>query len=171
MSYTDVEDVKKESGMQDNENISDEDVQDFIDTAAAIINSRLAGKYNLPFADQPATPQIVERIARGIASAYLLMQEYGPMNSGDAKDGDSKEKLMMKLLRELQKGETVVVDNAGVSMLSESNKSSSFYPTDASSCQTGGNIIETDGSYDSLESSQNFGSGGNGPYIRLEKKW
>ena len=166
LSYTTVDDVKKESGMQDNENIGDEDVQDFINTATAIINGYLSGKYEVPFALQPETPQLIERICRGIASAYLLMQEYGPMSPGDAKDGDAKEKLMMKLLEKVQKGTMVVVDNDGKSILANDKTSTSSFPSGDSNVNS--TIHEDTGGFGVAGSDE---ESTNGPYIQIGKKW
>lgn len=164
MKYCDIEDVKKESGMDGNKEIADRDVQDFIDTAQSIVNGSLYGKYALPFDDQPNTPQLIERITRGIASAYLLMQEYGPMNTGDAKDGDAKEKLMMKMLEKLQKGGMVVVDNSGTSLLPTDKTSASGNPNDSNSNSDGTQYENTGGLDDSYNKHQ-------GPYIKMDTKW
>ena len=163
-SYTTVDDVKKEAGMSDNENIADEDVQDFIITAQSIINGRLVGKYTIPFSFTD-TPGIIERICRGLAAAYLLMQEYGPMSPGDAKDGEAKEALMMKLLKELQRGETVVVNNDGVSMLSKENMATSYQPK--SSDDTSGVQSEDIGNFEVASSD----TPSKGPYIKMGQKF
>ena len=164
-SYTTVDDVKREAGMSDNENIADEDVQDFITTAESIINGRLVGKYTIPFSFTD-TPGIIERICRGLAAAYLLMQEYGPMSPGDSKDGEAKETLMMKLLKELQRGETVVVDNEGVSMLTPENKATSYQPKGSSS-SAGAVVSENIGNFEVASSD----TPSSGPHIKMGQKF
>lgn len=166
--YTTTVDVKKEAGLFDNDSILDQDVEMLIQDAQCVVDGYLIGKYTVPFSDYPASPPLIERITRGIAASYLLLREYGPMNPGDAKDGDSKEKQMMSMLAKIQKGTLVLVDDNGVSLLSKDNMATSYFPTDADSSISGDSVQNEDiGAFETAQSD----SGNGGPYIRMGTKW
>jgi phage gp36-like protein len=165
MSYTIVDDVKVESGMSQNPYVKEEDVQDKIDDAEAIINSYLHGKYTLPFTQYPDAPPLIENIARKLASAYLLQMEYGPMNPGDAKDGFGKEKTVMSTIEKIQKGVVTLCDKNGNSLLNSNNLKTSFLPNDASSNTDTGDQTPIPGV------PQGGGGPNGGPRVKLEKTW
>lgn len=166
-SYTKIDDVKVESGLADNPYILDEDVQDKIDEAQAVINSYLHGKYDLPFTPYPDAPPLIENVTRKLASAYLLQMEYGPMNPGDAKDGFAKENRIMATIEKIQKGTIVLCDKNGVTLLASNNLNTSFLPNDSTSNMTT-NDFDLMGVPGQPVGSNNPQTG---PFIRLKKNW
>jgi hypothetical protein len=109
----------------------------------------------LPFDEYPAAPPLIENISRKLAAAYLLQAEYGPMNTGDSKDGFAKEKSAIAIIEKLQKGTITLCDKDGVSLLDDSKLTTSFLPSDA----TSNNSTDDESTNDS------------GPYIKIDKRW
>lgn len=86
--YCSLESIRREAGLLNNEFITDAMIDSARYTAQFEIDGELQGLYSVPF-QAPINPTIAE-LTRKLAAAKLLMTDYGPMASGNSKDGQQK---------------------------------------------------------------------------------
>ena len=80
---------------------------------------------------QVTTPYI-EYLATEIATAYILLVEYGAEAQDSDKDGAKRLALVEKELKSIREKKTKLFDNGGTELALRSSGRLSFYPTDAS---------------------------------------
>lgn len=79
MSYTNVQDVKREAGMLHNDRVSVNEVQQYVDDICAAINDCLVVRYVMPITGQTNYPgsdaeKRLRSLAKKIAAAELTMR-------------------------------------------------------------------------------------------------
>lgn len=87
-NYATIDSIRREAGLTNNKWISDSQIDEKRQTAQAIIDSTLQGRYTVPFTS-PINPLIAE-ITRRLAAGYLLTDDYGPTQTLDTRQGQAK---------------------------------------------------------------------------------
>lgn len=115
--YVSGEDIRREAGLLTNQQIADTQIAARRDHAESEINGVLAATgYTLPLQDAQGnyyTPGVIENIARLLGAGYVLTQDYGPIASGNSKDGDDKLKQGHDLLTQIQERKLILTDSTG----------------------------------------------------------
>ena len=75
---------------------------------------------------------LIQSITRGMASARLLMQEYGEESQDTTKDGSAKMKLFQEFLDDIANKKLSLIDYAGTELAHALGGRIAFYPTEAS---------------------------------------
>src|ERR1700719_4194142 len=113
--YCSIEDVRREAGLLQDNQIQSTQVAVRRDQAESEVDGALlASGYSLPLVDamgNPFIPPVISNITRLIAAGYVLIQDYGPISSGDTKDGEMKQKAGLGLLTEIQDHTIILVDS------------------------------------------------------------
>ena len=85
---------------------------------------------------EQVAPPYVEAISIQIASAYLLIEEYGAEAQGTDKDGYKRMQLWESVLKKIAKKQEKLFDYASVELPASASQTISFYPTRASDTQS-----------------------------------
>lgn len=114
--YVDVEDIRREAGLQNNREIDDTQIHIRRLHAEDRIKSALkkAG-YALPLtnsAGQLYVPPVIENIARLLTAGYILQQDFGP-TAGSVERGKEKIDMALADLLKIEEGQLVLVDVDG----------------------------------------------------------
>lgn len=86
--------------------IPPEDVEHHILDAQAEIDARLGSRYSVPFADYPATPQVIREICQDIAAYLSALQAHGNAALAEESAVVRRYRRKMDLLLALQNGDT-----------------------------------------------------------------
>jgi len=105
MTYTTVDKVRNSSWFKWNTNITDDDIQSYIDEATGVMLGLLGWTYNVTklvdsyanFAWSNAR-KLLESIEKNLASWYLLTDEYWSDQIGETTDGEDKVQKWMDLI-------------------------------------------------------------------------
>jgi hypothetical protein len=110
--YVSIDQIKREAGFQNNDNITGSMVDERRIQAEGVINDSLSGMYGLPFSDP--VPATIVRVAMLLAAGYLLKSQYDSftVGSGDS-EGDKKIKEGMELLAQVKSGQITLQDVSG----------------------------------------------------------
>lgn len=129
MPYTTVADVRVASGLTDATLITNGTVQTAIDGATGLIDGKIGDRYLLPLA---STPTLIAFLAKQMATAILLMDEYSEEAKDTDKGWEKRLKFFLDQLDDIRDGKTRLAV-AGVELERISLGGPSFYPTAASS--------------------------------------
>lgn len=125
--YATLEEIRSESGFQASTSISDQKISDRRDDAESQINSVLrSARYTLPLDTVPA---VIKNVTKILASAYLLIEEYGSGAEGTNKDGYTKKGLADGILADILSGRLVLLDQE-YSPLARTSSGFEFWPDD-----------------------------------------
>lgn len=120
--YVSGEDIRREAGLMNNQQIADTQIAARRDHAESEVNGVLrASGYALPLRDGQGdyyTPGVIENISRLLAAGYVLIQDYGPIADGNSKDGKQKLDEAHALLKQIQERTLVLTDSTGQLMAS-----------------------------------------------------
>lgn len=112
--YVSVEDIRREAGLTDNQQIQDTQIATRRDQAESEVKGGLiASDYVLPLQDNLGNfycPPVIANITRLLAAGYVLEQDYGPIAPDSSKDGARKIKEALGLLTEVQDHTIILVD-------------------------------------------------------------
>jgi len=117
-TYTTTLKVREESGFSDNVYITDASVDAQRTRAYGLINSYLGARYKIPtltdtnFIDSPAS-QLLESVENSLASALLLIREYGTSAVDTDKDGFRRKEDVMLILTDIRDGKLSLFGNDG----------------------------------------------------------
>ncbi len=122
-----IESIREETGLTNNQNLSDSIFAERRDQAESEVLGRLASAgYTVPFQSTNGSlyvPAIVENIARLLAAGYVLSQQFQPASSEDVNPGKGKIKQAHQLLDDIQNSKLVLLDPTGVILLRTSQVS------------------------------------------------
>lgn len=112
--YATWEEVREEAGLTNNRYIPTGVYQEKLLAAQGEVNASLKiGGYTLPLTD---VPKLVKNATILIAAGYVLLKEYGPEHSGTNKEGNQKLKAGRDLLKQIEQGGQVLVDDTGANI-------------------------------------------------------
>lgn len=115
-----ISSIRTEAGLLNDNQVQDTQIAERRDQAESeIFGALLAADYTLPLTDnnnQPYVPPVLENLARLLSAGYVLTQDYGPIASGNSKDGDLKVKTALGLLTEIQNHTVILADITGKQM-------------------------------------------------------
>jgi hypothetical protein len=131
--YATLEGIRQEAGLTNNKWITDEQIRAKQTAAQSYIDASLVGRYVVPFT-APFNPLIVE-ITKKLAAGYLLVDDYGPTQTLDTRQGQAKidyvtnaqktgvlDKIVARQLSltDVKGNETVVTDSGSFDMWPDS---------------------------------------------------
>lgn len=142
--YATVDQVRRVSGLKDNQYITDSEISERLSNAIDEVNSALnTAGYTLPL-DQPYPPMI-NNITKILASGYILWDEYGSTTSGTSRDGQAKIDWAKAELDKIRSGSLEVVGADGSAIDSSSGARVGGWPDDTTKDQSaedsGGDVI------------------------------
>lgn len=116
-NYASITAVRREAGLLTNRNISDAMIDEQRQTAQALINARLGGRYIVPFSG--SINPLVEKMTVMLAAGWLLLRNYGPNVTLNTNDGNARVNWVTNnegtgILDKLDKGEMKLTGADGV---------------------------------------------------------
>jgi hypothetical protein len=112
--YCSIEDIRREAGILNANQIQDTQIALRRDQAESQVDGALlAAGYTLPMTDamdNPYIPAMVSNATRLLGASFVLLQDYGPVAGTDTKDGDSKNKQAMAIIKGIQDHTLILVD-------------------------------------------------------------
>ena len=138
-TYTDVANVKQESGFTNNTNIVSATVTRHITASESHIDSIISKLYTLPLS---SVPGVIEKVARYLSAGSLMLEEYGTEAEGTSKDGQAKIDWANDMLTQISDGTVRLVGSDGVEL--PTNSSSGVYMDGLPDSNTGTDMTPQD---------------------------
>ena len=113
--YNKVEEIRIRSGIKDNPNFDDSQIQTQITIADSIVDGYIIDQYTLPLSSTCST---VKELAGELATALILREQYGPEVADTDKDGEAKFDNVISILEKIQ--------NGTLKLLTDSNPKTEF---------------------------------------------
>jgi len=129
--FTTVALTRAEAGFANNANVTDPVIQVFVDAANGEVASNLSNRYYLPLSNNTnyassLTESYLKQLTTNLAAGLLLLRQYEGMG-GDMDDlALAKIQSSRSQLREIQKGERILVGSDGSPLLAVSAGSNSI---------------------------------------------
>ena len=117
-TFTTVEDTRKEAGFSNNTNITDSDIQPYVDGANGEVITAIATKYVLPLSNNAgytgsSTENYLKSLTTNLAGGLLLLRQY------EGTGGDMEDLAIAKIsnarsqIQEIQKGTRFLIGSDG----------------------------------------------------------
>ena len=127
VQYSSTDDVRWAAGYGNNMWITDAQIDTKRKQAQAHIDGVLQSAYTVPF-PSPVNATI-EKICTQLTAAYVQQDDYGIFSSGNAKDGEAREKRAEAMLQAVNARDEIIVDYNGDNIALPGADSTQGYPT------------------------------------------
>jgi len=135
--YCLLDEIREESGFNNNDNIEDERVFRLRARSEGEVNASLITRYSLPlntqtyWADSPAQ-ELIRQITILLAAGWLLWQEYpDERENGTSKDGIVKIKEARSMLKDIRNNNLILLGSDNTSLAISNSTGMSGYPDDS----------------------------------------
>lgn len=117
-NFTDIANVKRESGFTNNSNIVDSLVSPHVKAANAEVNMAVAARYSVPLTANTTyansmSEDYLEQVASSLGAGFLMMQQYGDAGGEMSDSAIAKINFARGQIKKINDGSIVLVGTGG----------------------------------------------------------